>query len=168
MSEAPLRILIVEARFYDHLADFLLAGAKAALEAGGAAVEVVTVPGALEIPGVIAAAADTRRFDGYVALGTVIRGETYHFEVVSNESCRGIMDLTGEPGGEPQKVGVAWIDIFTGLYGVIGIQAALAERERRPRRLLRPAPAPPSPPRGCARPAPPGRPRPVRSEGAHV
>ena len=94
MSEVPLRILIVEARFYDHLADFLLAGAKAALEASGAAVEVVTVPGALEIPGVIAAAADTRRFDGYVALGAVIRGETYHFEVVSNESCRGIMDLT--------------------------------------------------------------------------
>lgn len=94
MSEAPLRILIVEARFYDDLADFLLAGAKAALEAAGAAVEVVTVPGALEIPGVIAAAADTRRYDGYVALGAVIRGETYHFEVVSNESCRGIMDLT--------------------------------------------------------------------------
>ena len=100
MSDEPIRVLIVEARFYDDLADELLKGARATLEAAGAEVEVVSVPGALEIPAVIAMAdeggrrAGGRAFDGYVALGTVIRGETYHFEIVSNESARGIMDLT--------------------------------------------------------------------------
>ncbi len=99
MLEDPLRILIVEARFYDHIADDLLAGAKAALKAAGADVDVVTVPGALEIPGVIAMAEEGGhrpagvRYDGYVALGCVIRGETYHFEIVAGESARGIMDL---------------------------------------------------------------------------
>lgn len=89
------RVLIVEARFYDHLADALLDGATTALKAAGAEYDVVTVPGALEIPGVIAMAiAGKAGFDGYVALGTVIRGETYHFDIVANESCRGIMDLT--------------------------------------------------------------------------
>lgn len=90
-----LHILIVEARFYDELADALLEGAKKALDAAGASYDVVTVPGALEIPGVIACAdkGDTY-YDGYVALGCVIRGETYHFEIVSNESCRGLMDLS--------------------------------------------------------------------------
>ncbi|MBS0331250.1 MAG: 6,7-dimethyl-8-ribityllumazine synthase [Proteobacteria bacterium] len=87
-------MLIVEARFYDHLADELLRGATDALDAYGATYEVVTVPGALEVPGVIAMAAEAGGYDGYVALGTVIRGETYHFEIVSNESARGIMDLT--------------------------------------------------------------------------
>jgi 6,7-dimethyl-8-ribityllumazine synthase len=87
-------LLIVEARFYDEFADELLKGAAQALEAAGATYDVVTVPGALEIPGAISLAADTGRYDGYVALGTVIRGETYHFEVVSNESARGIMALT--------------------------------------------------------------------------
>jgi len=96
-----VRILIVEARFYDHLADELLRGATEALTAFGAEFEVVTVPGALEIPGAIAIAeeaghrpAGAAPWDGYVALGTVIRGETYHFEIVSNESARGIMELT--------------------------------------------------------------------------
>jgi 6,7-dimethyl-8-ribityllumazine synthase len=91
-----VRILIVEARFYDHLADELLKGATDALDAFGAEYEVVTVPGALEIPGAIAMADDRSSvsWDGYVALGTVIRGETYHFEIVSNESARGLMDLT--------------------------------------------------------------------------
>lgn len=88
------RILIVEARFYDHLNDLLLAGARAAIEAAGHAHETVTVPGALEVPGALALAAGTGRYDAYVALGVVIRGETYHFEVVSNESARGIMALT--------------------------------------------------------------------------
>ena len=88
------RVLIVEARFYDHLADMLLAGAKAAIEDAGHRADVVTVPGALEIPGAIAMAAETGRWDAFVALGTVIRGETYHFEVVANESARGIMALT--------------------------------------------------------------------------
>jgi 6,7-dimethyl-8-ribityllumazine synthase len=88
------RILIVEARFYDHLNDMLVAGAVAALEAEGHEIEVITVPGALEIPGAIALAADTGRYDAFVALGAVIRGETYHFEIVANESARGIMALT--------------------------------------------------------------------------
>ena len=87
-------ILIVEARFYDHLNDMLLDGARTALEAAGHTHETVTVPGALEIPAAIALAVDSERYDGYVAIGVVIRGETYHFEVVSNESARGIMALT--------------------------------------------------------------------------
>lgn len=87
-------MLIVEARFYDHLNDMLIAGARAAIEAAGHSCEVLTVPGALEIPGAIALASESGQFDAYVALGVVIRGETYHFEVVSNESARGIMALT--------------------------------------------------------------------------
>ena len=100
MPDDPIRILIVEARFYDDLADALLEGATQALAAFGAEYDVVTVPGALEIPGAIAQAEEAghrpagTRYDGYVALGCVIRGETYHFEIVSNESARGIMDLT--------------------------------------------------------------------------
>ena len=86
--------LIVEARFYDHLNDLLIEGAKAAIKQAGHSCEVLTVPGALEIPAAIAMASDTQRFDGYVAIGVIIRGETYHFEVVSNESARGIMALT--------------------------------------------------------------------------
>ncbi len=88
------RFLIVEARFYDHLNDMLVAGAKAALKAAGHAVEVITVPGALEIPGAIALAEQSGDFDGFVAIGVVIRGETYHFEIVAGESARGIMALT--------------------------------------------------------------------------
>jgi 6,7-dimethyl-8-ribityllumazine synthase len=88
------RILIVEARFYDHLNDMLLAGARRAIEDAGHNHETVTVPGALEIPGALALAAETGRYDAYVAIGVVIRGETYHFEIVSNESARGIMALT--------------------------------------------------------------------------
>ncbi|MBL0923297.1 MAG: 6,7-dimethyl-8-ribityllumazine synthase [Sphingomonadaceae bacterium] len=88
------KFLIVEARFYDHLNDMLVAGAKAALKAEGHQVEVVTVPGALEIPGTVAMAAEGGRYDGYVAIGVVIRGETYHFEIVAGESARGIMALT--------------------------------------------------------------------------
>lgn len=88
------KFLIVEARFYDHLNDMLLDGAKAALDAAGHAHESLTVPGALEIPGAISMAIDSGQFDGFVALGVVLRGETYHFEIVSNESARGIMALT--------------------------------------------------------------------------
>ncbi len=88
------RILIVEARFYEHLNDLLLAGARAAIEAAGHEHETVTVPGALEVPAAIALAAETERYDGFVALGVVIRGETYHFEIVAGESARGIMALT--------------------------------------------------------------------------
>ncbi|RJX66918.1 6,7-dimethyl-8-ribityllumazine synthase [Tsuneonella suprasediminis] len=88
------RFLIVEARFYEHLNDMLVAGARNALEAAGHAVEVLTVPGALEIPGAISLAAESGQFDGFVAIGVVIRGETYHFEIVAGESARGIMALT--------------------------------------------------------------------------
>lgn len=85
-------VLIVEARFYEELADQQLAGAVQALEAAGATYERISVPGALEIPGTIKHAA--KLFDAFVALGCVLRGETYHFEIVANESARGIMDLT--------------------------------------------------------------------------
>ncbi|HEY0131678.1 MAG TPA: 6,7-dimethyl-8-ribityllumazine synthase [Allosphingosinicella sp.] len=88
------RLLIVEARFYEHLNDLLLAGARAAIEAAGHEHETVTVPGALEVPAAIALGAETERYDGFVALGVVIRGETYHFEIVAGESARGIMALT--------------------------------------------------------------------------
>lgn len=88
------KFLIVEARFYDHLNDMLVAGAKAAIKAAGHSAEVITVPGALEIPGAIALADQTGDYDGYVAIGVVIRGETYHFEIVAGESARGIMALT--------------------------------------------------------------------------
>ena len=88
------RILIVEARFYEHLNDLLLQGARGAIEAEGHSHETITVPGALEVPAAIALAAETDEFDAFVALGVVIRGETYHFEVVASESARGIMALT--------------------------------------------------------------------------
>ena len=85
--------LIVEARFYDHLNDMLVNGAKDALLKAGHQVEVLTVPGALEIPGAIATASESGQYDGFVGIGVVIRGETYHFEIVSNESARGLMAL---------------------------------------------------------------------------
>jgi 6,7-dimethyl-8-ribityllumazine synthase len=88
------RILIVEARYYDHLNDLLLEGARAAIEAAGHGHETVTVPGALEIPAAIALAAETGRYDAFVALGVVIRGETWHFEIVAGESARGLMALS--------------------------------------------------------------------------
>ena len=88
------RFLIVEARFYAALNDQLIAGARGVLEAAGHEAEVVTVPGALELPGAIALAAESGTFDGFVALGVVIRGETYHFEIVAGESARAIMALT--------------------------------------------------------------------------
>ena len=95
----PIRNLIVEARFYDDLADALLEGVKDALRAQGVEFDVVSVPGALEIPTAIALAEEAGRFptapryDGYVALGCVIRGETYHFEIVSDQSAAGLRNL---------------------------------------------------------------------------
>src|SRR5687767_3913083 len=88
------RFLIVEARFYEHLNDLLIEGAKNALLKAGHTVDKLTVPGALEVPGAIAAAAESGEYDGFVALGVVIRGETYHFEIVAGESARAIMALT--------------------------------------------------------------------------
>ena len=94
-----MNILIVEARFYSHISDALLDGAMAELERAGASFERITVPGALEIPAAIAFAAKAgegagKSYDGYVALGCVIRGETYHFEIVANESARWLMELS--------------------------------------------------------------------------
>ncbi len=88
------KFLVVEARFYDKFNNMLVAGARAALKAAGHQVEVITVPGALEIPGAIALADQAQLYDGYVAIGVVIRGETYHFEIVAGESARGLMALT--------------------------------------------------------------------------
>jgi 6,7-dimethyl-8-ribityllumazine synthase len=87
-------VLIIEARFYGGICDELASGAIAAIEGAGATWERHAVPGALEIPGAIVAAARTKRFDGFVALGCVLRGETSHYDIVANESARGIMDLT--------------------------------------------------------------------------
>ena len=86
--------LLAEARFYPHLNDMLLEGARAAVEAAGHKHETLTVPGALELPGAIALAARSGRFCAFVALGVVIRGETYHFEIVAEESARALMELT--------------------------------------------------------------------------
>jgi 6,7-dimethyl-8-ribityllumazine synthase len=92
------RILVVEARYYGDIADMLLRGAKRVLRDAQAEFDVVTVPGALEIPGAIiialdAAAAAEKPYDGVVALGCVIRGETSHYDIVAGESARGLMDL---------------------------------------------------------------------------
>jgi 6,7-dimethyl-8-ribityllumazine synthase len=100
-ASRKLKLLIVEARFYDDLADALLEGAKVALDAAGVSYDVVTVPGALEIPAVISFALDGAEnggedYDGFVALGCVIRGETYHFDIVANESSRALMELSVE------------------------------------------------------------------------
>lgn len=88
------KFLIVEARFYGHLNDMLIEGAKDALKSAGHEADVITVPGALEVPGAIALAAESDKYDGFIAIGVVIRGETYHFEIVAGESARAIMALT--------------------------------------------------------------------------
>ncbi|WP_027057290.1 6,7-dimethyl-8-ribityllumazine synthase [Mesorhizobium loti] len=97
--KAKAHLLIIEARFHDDLADALLDGATSALDEAGATYDVVTVPGSLEIPAVITFALDGAaeggtHYDGFVALGSIIRGDTYHFDIVANESSRALMDLT--------------------------------------------------------------------------
>jgi 6,7-dimethyl-8-ribityllumazine synthase len=87
-------VLIVEARFYDELTDELCSGAREALDRAGATYETVAVPGALEVPAAIAVCEESGRFDGYVALGIVIRGETSHYDIVAGESARGLMELS--------------------------------------------------------------------------
>lgn len=98
MADTP-HLLIVEARFYDDMSDAILKGATSALKAAGATYDVVSVDGALEIPAAIAMALDgvdqgIVHYDGYIALGIVIRGETYHFDIVCNESARGLTELS--------------------------------------------------------------------------
>lgn len=102
-TQSVPHLLIVEARFYDDMSDALLEGAKAALDAAGATFDVVGVPGALEIPAAITFAQigeeeGGKLYNGYVALGVIIRGETYHFDIVANESSRGLMQLSIETG----------------------------------------------------------------------
>lgn len=91
MADAP-HILIVEARYYEHISEQLLAGTTSTLAEAGANYDVLGVPGAFEIPGAISMAADA--YDGFVALGCVIRGETTHYDYVCGESARGLMDLS--------------------------------------------------------------------------
>jgi len=90
------RVLVATSRYYEHITLELEAGAGEVLEAAEAVVETIEVPGALEVPGVIAMAADAGRYDGFIALGCVIRGETSHYDYVCGESARGLMDLTIE------------------------------------------------------------------------
>ena len=103
MAEETVRVLIVEGRFYSDLSDELLNGATSTLEAHGVQYDVVSVPGALEIPAVVALADENALYDGYVALGVVIRGETYHFEIVANVS-------EGDKGGGAAR---ACLDVIT-------------------------------------------------------
>lgn len=91
-------VLIVEARFYEHIAELQAKGAVAALEAAGATFDRVTVPGALEAPAVVAMALDTEEYDAFVVLGCVLRGETGHYDIVAGESARALMDLAVQDG----------------------------------------------------------------------
>lgn len=126
--------LLVEARFYPHLNDLLLEGARARIETAGHKHETLTVPGALELPGTIALAARSGRFCAFVALGVVIRGETYHFEVVAEQSARGLMDLTlqgyaignGILTVENEQQAIARADPRQGNKGAGAAEAALA------------------------------------------
>ncbi|MBU4435108.1 MAG: 6,7-dimethyl-8-ribityllumazine synthase [Alphaproteobacteria bacterium] len=99
MVEDKIRLLIVEGRSYSGISDELLRGAAQAIEAYGAEYDVITVSSALQIPSAVALAEEAGhrpvgvRYDGFVALGCVIRGETYHFEIVANETARGLQDL---------------------------------------------------------------------------
>jgi 6,7-dimethyl-8-ribityllumazine synthase len=109
-----VRILVVEARFYEDISDELLKGATRALEAAGAVFDRVSVPGSLEIPPAItialdAAAAGGKPYDGAVALGCVIRGDTIHFEIVSFESSRGLMEIS-RTRGIPIGNGILTVD----------------------------------------------------------
>lgn len=107
---APLRILVVEARYYENIAAALLTGAGRVLDAAGATYDVITVPGALEIPAAISMTFNAKgaSYDGAVALGCVIQGQTYHFDIVCNESARGLMELSLR--GVPLGNGILTVD----------------------------------------------------------
>lgn len=105
----PKRVLIVVAPYYQHIATMLIEGACAALDAAGCDVEVREVPGALEVPIAIRIALEANAFDGFVALGCVIRGETSHYETVTNDSSRGLMTL-GTDWGTPIGNGILTVE----------------------------------------------------------
>jgi len=111
------RILVVEARYYDDIADFLLAGAMKVLNEAGTEVERITVPGSLEIPSAIVIAVDAakqkgRAYEGVVALGCVIRGDTIHFEIVSQLSAQGLLELS-VARGLPIGNGIVTVNTLT-------------------------------------------------------
>ena len=92
------RALIIEARYYNHINDMLLQGATEELQKRGIPYDVVTVPGALEIPAALGLSLKSAKYDAFVILGCIIRGETTHYDVVQNESARGIYDLVHRHG----------------------------------------------------------------------
>lgn len=117
------RILIVNSPYYAHISDELEKGAREALEASGenCEIETIMVPGAFEVPGAIAMAADSAKYDGYIALGCVIRGETSHYDYVCGESARGLMYLTTD-----RRLAIG--------YGIVTVEneaQALARAERK-------------------------------------
>lgn len=118
-------ILIVEAPYYKEIAAELAAGAIAALEAAGASYERLEVPGALEIPIAIAMASETRRYDGFVALGCVIRGETSHYDIVAGESARALMDLATVRG---LALGNGILTVDTGEQAMV--RASVAQKNK--------------------------------------
>jgi 6,7-dimethyl-8-ribityllumazine synthase len=152
------RVLIVEARFYDDIGDALLAGATAALDAAGALYERLSVPGALEIPAAVAMAWDSGRYDAIVALGCVIRGDTIHFEIVSQESARALMDLSvawqiplgngiltvnddsqawararieeGDKGGDAARAALAMLRHYNALTAPVAVKPAKAKSNK--------------------------------------
>ncbi len=133
------KILLAEARFYPHLNDMLLAGARRAVEEAGHEHETITVPGALELPAAISLTARSGRYCAFVALGVVIRGETYHFEIVAEESARALMELTlqgfaignGILTVENEAQAIARADPAQGDKGGHAARAALALHELR-------------------------------------
>ena len=135
VEAAGARFLVVEARFYDDIGTLLLAGARQAFVAAGVEVEVVTVPGALEIAPALAMLIEDGGFAGAVALGCVIRGETYHFEIVCNESSRALTQVAvdwllrcgnGILPVQPQEQAIGRADPARGDKGGDAARAALA------------------------------------------
>ena len=108
MAEAK-RVLIVVAPYYEHISAMLIEGTTAALEAAGCEIDIREVPGALEIPIAIRIALEADAYDGFIALGCVIRGETSHYETVTNDSSRGLMTL-GTDWGTPIGNGILTVE----------------------------------------------------------
>ena len=122
--EAPVRVLIVVAPYYKDIADDMVAGARAVLDEVGAAVEVAEVPGALEVPTAIAYAHAAKAFDGYVAIGCVIRGETTHYDTVCNDSSRALQLL----GLDGASIGNGILTVET--YEQAAVRAAPADQNK--------------------------------------